>query len=439
MNRSLLATAAACLAATELGVVSVTYQQVVADLPGSGRLAPTLLLASYPAVFAGMLLIGGWLAERVGANRGTVYGLVALGAASALCGVSWNIDSLIIFRILQAGSAAVIVASSLALISLSVDPPDRPRAVAAWVTAQAVALAVGPPIFALLDLGFGWRSLFLAQVPIALVLGAALLTTGPGPRQTASRSGFSLRDSASVGLIGLGIVVVAGAKTPTALVLALAVSSIAVGVVAIASTPSRSNWSAVLNSRQFRLPLWGLSAIGAAFIALFLRLTTAVESLGASTAMTVGLSLLPFTLGIAAGSFLARIALRTVTPSAVAAVASSSAAAAALALALTTIESSSSATFKALWLTWTAVAGIGIGGSMPVFNGMALAVCPPALVPVAGGLLQTARQVAGAFLAALVLRFDSAPTDTVGMTIVSITALLAAGIAVLAHWQIAKD
>ena len=123
------------------------------------------LVALVPAV-------GRW-ADMAGRKLIYTYGFVVFVAGSAACGLAPSIGALEAFRVLQAVGAAMLQANSVAIIYLAV-PRDRlGRGIGVQGASQALGLALGPTIGGALIAAFGWRSIFLVNIPFGLI-GAAL-------------------------------------------------------------------------------------------------------------------------------------------------------------------------------------------------------------------------------------------------------------------------
>ena len=123
------------------------------------------LVALVPAV-------GRW-ADMAGRKLLYTYGFVVFVAGSAACGLAPSIGALEAFRVVQAAGAAMLQANSVAIIYLAM-PRDRlGRGVGIQGACQALGLAVGPVIGVALIAAFGWRAIFLVNVPFGVV-GTAL-------------------------------------------------------------------------------------------------------------------------------------------------------------------------------------------------------------------------------------------------------------------------
>lgn len=124
---------------------------------------------AYTLMFASLLLTGGTLGDRWGARRVYLAGLGLFTLASLACALALTPGMLIAARAVQGVGAALLVPCSLKLIrDATPDPQARARAIGRWVGLGGIAMAAGPLVGGALIHGFGWRSVFLVNVPICL-------------------------------------------------------------------------------------------------------------------------------------------------------------------------------------------------------------------------------------------------------------------------------
>lgn len=127
------------------------------------------IVDGYTLTFAALLLVAGALADRYGAKILYLAGLGVFTAASLLCGLAPNADMLIAARMLQGVGAALFMPSSLSLLTHAYDDENvRNRMLAAWSAIVAVAGASGPLLGGVLIHQFGWRGIFLINIPLGL-------------------------------------------------------------------------------------------------------------------------------------------------------------------------------------------------------------------------------------------------------------------------------
>jgi len=132
------------------------------------------VLSLYALVLAALVLTAGSLADRIGRRAVYLGGLAVFAAASLTCGLSGNVGVLIAARGFQGLAAAAMFATTLALISSSYEGRDRGIAFGIWAAVNGAAAAAGPLIGGLLTTSFGWRWIFLVNLPVCVV--AVVLT-----------------------------------------------------------------------------------------------------------------------------------------------------------------------------------------------------------------------------------------------------------------------
>lgn len=133
------------------------------------------VINSYALAFSALLILGGGLGDRWGARRVFAAGFAIFTLSSIGCGLSSSMAMLIAMRCVQGVGAAFLIPTSLTLLRTNfADADQRRSAVALWGACGGMALAAGPVIGGIMIQHFGWRSVFLINVPIGLV--ALLLT-----------------------------------------------------------------------------------------------------------------------------------------------------------------------------------------------------------------------------------------------------------------------
>lgn len=140
------------------------------------------VLSGYTLSLASLILLGGALGDRLGRRKVFVYGTIGFALASVLCGVAPNVEMLIVARMLQGVAGALLTPGSLALISSSIAEEDQGAAIGLWSGLGGVAGAVGPIVGGWLVEVAGWRSVFLINLPLALIVVAVSLGHVPESR-----------------------------------------------------------------------------------------------------------------------------------------------------------------------------------------------------------------------------------------------------------------
>jgi EmrB/QacA subfamily drug resistance transporter len=147
-------------------------------LPNMGRslrlsfTASIWVQAVYLLVMAVLLIPLGRLADRHGRVHYYLGGIVVFTLGSLLSALSPNAAWLVGARALQGGGAALLVATSTAIVTAVFPPQERGRALGINVMAVYLGLSVGPPLGGFLTDHFGWRSIFLVNLPIGVAVAA---------------------------------------------------------------------------------------------------------------------------------------------------------------------------------------------------------------------------------------------------------------------------
>ncbi|WP_040835714.1 MFS transporter [Nocardia brevicatena] len=133
------------------------------------------ILDSYVLVFAGLLLTAGSLSDRFGRRRMLIAGLVLFGAASSGAVLSTEPWQLVAARAAMGIGGSLLMPSTLSILMTTFDESERRLAFAAWSTVSIVGIVAGPTLGGLLLQHYWWGSVFLLNIPVALVaIGAAL-------------------------------------------------------------------------------------------------------------------------------------------------------------------------------------------------------------------------------------------------------------------------
>jgi EmrB/QacA subfamily drug resistance transporter len=127
------------------------------------------VVVAYLLTLCSTQLTIGRISDLCGPKKIYTAGFVSFTVSSILCGISWNITSLIVFRILEAISAAMMASTSSAIITNAVAPSSRGKALSFTAIAVAVASCAGPTLGGLLASRFGWNSIFFINIPIGIL------------------------------------------------------------------------------------------------------------------------------------------------------------------------------------------------------------------------------------------------------------------------------
>ncbi|MDO9709170.1 MDR family MFS transporter [Paracraurococcus lichenis] len=212
----------AAIVASALFMQNLDSSAVTTALPAMARdlaVEPARLgaaITSYLVALTVFIPVSGWVADRFGAKRVFMAAIVVFTAASVLCGRATGVPELIAARVLQGLGGAMMVPVARLLLLRQIRKEEMLSAMA-WLTMPAMIGPIsGPPLGGFLTDAFGWRSVFLINVPIG-ALGLLLVAwkiprVPPGNPGPPDRVGLALIGTAlalfmfGVETIGRGVV-----------------------------------------------------------------------------------------------------------------------------------------------------------------------------------------------------------------------------------------
>jgi DHA2 family methylenomycin A resistance protein-like MFS transporter len=286
------------MAMLDVTVVNVALVAIRADLNPSFP-ALVWIVDAYTLTFAALLLLGGAVADRIGAKRTYMLGLVWFVAASALCALSGAPWVLIFARLLQGMGAAMFMPSSLSLLTEAFpDPARRARMLSIWAGLVGIATGSGPFVGGLLVATIGWRSIFFLNLPIgALGLLLSRRALAPSPRKPHALD-LSTHLLLVLGLGGLSATLIEGPDRGWASPMVVGAGVVAAAAFAlVAIRELKAAQPAIPRALAHNVPFWRLNGLGflinfVVFGEVFLLSLALQQSYGAS-AFTIGLLMLP--------------------------------------------------------------------------------------------------------------------------------------------------
>ncbi len=124
---------------------------------------------AYLIVITSLISFSGKLGDRYGNKEVFQVGFFVFGLGSFFCALSWTLPMLILARIIQALGASATMANGIAIITHYTTPQNRGRAIGLNSLIVASALSIGPFLGGVMTEFFGWQSIFLVNVPIAII------------------------------------------------------------------------------------------------------------------------------------------------------------------------------------------------------------------------------------------------------------------------------
>ncbi len=397
-------------------IVTVALPTIGHDL-GAPLSSLQWVVTGYLLALAVVIPASGWLVDQVGAKRLFILSTALFVCGSALCGVAWNLQSLITFRILQGAGGALLMPIAQTMLARAAGPRRMGRA----MTVIGVPALLGPvlgPILGGLIVGYtSWRWIFWINVPVGLISLLLSHRVLPAESHTAPRSRFDALGLALLGpalallTYGLSRAGVSGSFTTLDSWGPVTVGALfCLGYVLHAS---HKKVAALIPLTLFRDRAFATStavslAIGISIFGVMLLLPLYYQQVRGESALMTGLLLAPQGLGTAmsmpvAGQLADRYGSRWVAVLGMAVV------------TLTTFALTGAGRTTSYWLLAVVllVRGLGFGAAMMPAMAGGLASLPPSAAGHASSTLQVASRLGGALGAALlaVILAQSIPTD----------------------------
>ncbi len=176
------------MASLDSSIVNVSIPAIMADF-GASVDEIEWVVTGYMIAFATLMPLTAWFRDRIGYRALYMASLVVFTAGSLLCGVAWNLPSLIGARVIQALGGGAITPTGMAMISEVFEPHERGKAMGIWGMGVIMGPAVGPTIGGYLTNHFGWRSIFLVNLPIGIMvfIAASILLVRDVPHKSTHR------------------------------------------------------------------------------------------------------------------------------------------------------------------------------------------------------------------------------------------------------------
>ncbi|MCX5194287.1 MFS transporter [Streptomyces sp. NBC_00249] len=399
--RKWLPLTAVCLGAfmllVDVTIVTVALPDMAADMR-TGFAGLQWVMDVYALALAALLLGAGSLADRIGRRRVYLGGLAVFAAASLACGLATGPGALIAFRAVQGIGGAAMFATTMALLSGAYQGRDRGIAFGVWGAVNGAAAAAGPIVGGLLTESFGWRWIFFINLPVcalAVLVTLKAVAESRNPHATGLDLPGMAAFTTGAGALTYGLIRVGenGWTSPATLgLLALAAAAFAVFVL-VELRSSRP----MLDLALFRSPSFvavmvgGLLLSGAAFsylmyVSLWLQ---SAEGMGpvAAGLVLLPLSLAGFVVAALAGRFLHQVSARVSIGGGLLLIGAG---------ALLQAWMLDAGDGWAALVPGLALTGVGVGMATPQLAATAMAAVAPARAGMAGGALNTARQMGNA-------------------------------------------
>src|SRR6202012_1820894 len=346
-------------------------------------------------VLGALVLTVGAVADRFGRRRLYLIGLVIFAAASLTCVLAPTVGLLIAARGVQGIGAAAMFATTMALISNTYTGRERGMAFGIWGAVNGAASALGPIIGGLLTVNFGWRWIFLVNLPVSVVAVALTLrvvteSRDPHPRRIDLPGMLTFTIAAAA--LTYGLIRGAWASGETIALFAVAVLAVAAFVVTERRSAAPMLDLSLLKNPVFTAMILAGALLSAAAWAAMTYQSLWLPSVLGLSAIQAGLVFLPcaasvFLVAGQIGRFLHRTSPRWMVGIGLAVIAVG-----ALAQAVVRQDSSWPVVIPGLVLV-----GLGAGLAVASLPSPAMAAVPWQRAGMAGGALSAFRQLGYAF------------------------------------------
>src|SRR3954454_22764204 len=201
-----LCCAAQFMVILDVSIVNVALPSIRTDL-GFSATSLQWVVNAYTLTFAGFLLLGGRAADILGRREVFAFGVALFGAASLAGGFAQTEGTLIAARAAQGIGGAVVVPSTLAILTTTfTEGAERNRALGLWGALGGIGGATGALLGGILTDTLSWRWILFINVPVGIGVAIGALRVVPrGRRDVVARRSFDLAGALTVtgGLVAL--------------------------------------------------------------------------------------------------------------------------------------------------------------------------------------------------------------------------------------------
>ena len=265
------------------------------------------VLNAYILVYAVLLITAGRLGDLYGQRNLFALGLFIFTLASALCGISQNVNELIAARVLQGVGGALLTPQTLAIIASLFPPERRGAAFGIWGAVAGLATIAGPTLGGAIITYIDWRWIFFINVPIGIATLVATFAIIPDLRPGRSHGwdivGVVLATS---GLFAIVFGLIEGQRYSWAEIGNYGITIpevIGAGAVLMVAFIIWERYQAepllplsLFEDRNFAVTNWIAAAISFGMLSLFLPITIYLQSVRGFSALSAGLILAPMSL-----------------------------------------------------------------------------------------------------------------------------------------------
>jgi EmrB/QacA subfamily drug resistance transporter len=326
VDRKILVLFTLCLgllvAQVDTSVVNLAIQPIGSAF-GASVTALQWVLDAYNLTYATLLLTGGLLADLYGRRLAFQLGAAILSFASLACAFSPSVNFLIGARALAGLGGALVLPASLAIVRVVfTDPVERRHALGVWASCNGLAFVIGPTLGGFCITWFGWPSVFLLVIPLALAAFVLAAIAVPESCNPAGRHpdlpGQILGATVLGGLVYAAIAKHGGGESS---MIALAIAIVAFPYFLLIECRAKSKALVPLDlfrTRAFCGAILAIASMTFGIYGLIFLVPLVWQASGFLTPQTVGLALMPaallfFLIAPRSGHLAQRVGVRVIT------------------------------------------------------------------------------------------------------------------------------
>ena len=192
LDAGLLRIAGVCVLATVMAIVDITVvnvaQRTFIQQFDSSQAVVGWTMTGYTLALASVIPVTGWAADRFGTKRLFIGSVVAFTLGSLLCGLAWNLLSLIVFRMVQGIGGGMLLPLGFMILTREAGPRRLGRLMSILSIPMLLAPIGGPILGGWLIDTFSWRWIFLINLPFGIATLVLAAVVFPADRPTRSET-----------------------------------------------------------------------------------------------------------------------------------------------------------------------------------------------------------------------------------------------------------
>jgi EmrB/QacA subfamily drug resistance transporter len=388
-----------CLSLLVIGldntILNVALPTLVRDLHANASQLQWIVDA-YALVFASLLLTAGSLGDRYGRRLVLGSGLFIFGIGSVLSAFSTSPGSLIAWRAIMGIGGALIMPSTLSIVTNVFPPAERGRAIGIWAGFSGIGIAIGPVIGGWLLEHFWWGSVFFINVPVialAIIAGLMLIPESRDPAATPLDPAGAVLSTLGLTALVYGLIEAPShGWTDTTILASFGAAVVLLGAFVFAELRARHPMMDVrlFENRRFTAASFGTALVFFSLFGSLFFLTQYLQFVLGYGALEVGIRLVPVAAAlIVAAPLSARLTERFGTKIVV------TGGLTLVTIGLLVLATASTASGYGLVVSSLVILGFGMGSTMAPATEAIMGALPRERAGVGSAVSTTVRQVGG--------------------------------------------